>query len=146
VVLDFGGRVGGYCSDITRTVAVGKVSTEVHEVHALVAEAQEAAVRTVRPGVAAEDVDRAAREVIAAAGFGDFFIHRTGHGIGLEEHEDPYIVAGNTQPLEVGHCFSIEPGVYLPGRFGVRIEDIVTVTDHGLSRLNEAPRELTRVG
>jgi len=146
VVLDFGGRVGGYCSDITRTVAVGEVSGEVHEVHEVVAAAQEAGVRAVRPGVAAQDVDRAAREVIAAAGFGDFFIHRTGHGIGLEEHEDPYLVAGNTQPLEVGHCFSVEPGVYLPGRFGVRIEDIVTVTADGVERLNEAPRVLTRVG
>ncbi|HXF72735.1 MAG TPA: Xaa-Pro peptidase family protein [Actinomycetota bacterium] len=142
VVLDFGGRVGGYCSDITRTVAVGAPPPGLPEVHEVVREAQEAAFRAVRPGVPAEEVDAAARRVIEAAGYGDRFIHRTGHGIGLEEHEEPYIVAGNTEPLRVGHCFSIEPGIYLPGEFGVRIEDIVTVTPEGAQRLNHAPREL----
>ncbi|HEX8099927.1 MAG TPA: Xaa-Pro peptidase family protein [Actinomycetota bacterium] len=142
VVLDFGGRVGGYCSDITRTVAVAEASPEVEKVQAVVREAQEAAFLAVRPGVAAEEVDLAARTVIEGAGYGDAFIHRTGHGIGLEEHEGPYIVAGNRQPLEPGMCFSIEPGIYLEGRFGVRIEDIVTVTENGAVRLNEAPRDL----
>lgn len=147
VVLDFGGRAGGYCSDMTRTVVLGEPSDpEAREVHAAVAEAQEAAFRAAKPGVPAEEVDRAARAVIEDAGYGDAFIHRTGHGIGLEEHEEPYIVTGNEEPLEVGACFSIEPGVYLEGRFGVRIEDIVTVTDDGPVRLNHAPRELTVVG
>jgi Xaa-Pro aminopeptidase len=145
VVLDFGGRVGGYCSDITRTVVIGQPPSEVAEVHAIVREAQETAFRTVRPGIPAQQVDASAREVIEQAGYGEFFIHRTGHGIGLEEHEDPYLVDGNVEPLEVGMCFSIEPGVYLPGRFGVRIEDIVAITEDGVLRLNEAPRELVAV-
>jgi Xaa-Pro aminopeptidase len=146
VVLDFGGRVGGYCSDMTRTVSVGEPSTEAKEVHEIVLRAQEAAFRAVKPGVPAQEVDRAARRVIDEAGYGDRFIHRTGHGIGLEEHEHPYIVEGNADPLEPGMCFSIEPGIYLDGRFGVRIEDIVTVTDDGAARLNHAPRDLTVVG
>jgi Xaa-Pro aminopeptidase len=145
VVLDFGGRVGGYCSDITRTVSVGEPAEEVREVHAIVREAQETAFRAVRPGVPAEEIDRAARRVIEDAGYGPAFVHRTGHGIGLEEQEAPYLVEGNTDPLEEGHCFSIEPGIYLEGRFGVRIEDIVTVTAGGATRLNNAPRELTVV-
>jgi Xaa-Pro aminopeptidase len=146
VVLDFGGRRAGYCSDMTRTVSVGEPQTEVRDVHEIVARAQEAAFRTVKAGVPAEEVDRAARQVIDDAGYGDAFIHRTGHGIGLEEHEPPYIVRGNTQPLEAGMTFSIEPGIYLAGRFGVRIEDIVAVTENGADRLNNAPRELTVVG
>jgi Xaa-Pro aminopeptidase len=145
VVLDFGGRVGGYCSDMTRTVSVGEPGAEAREIHAIVAEAQEAAFRAVSPGVPAQEIDRIARGVISRAGHGDRFFHRTGHGIGLEEHEDPYIVEGNTEPLEPGMCFSIEPGIYLEGRFGVRIEDIVAVTEHGAVRLNDAPRELTVV-
>ena len=146
VVLDFGGRVGGYCSDITRTVAVAERSSEVEEVHGIVHEAQEAAFRTAGPGVPAEQVDMAARSVIETAGYGAAFLHRTGHGIGLEEHEAPYIVAGNDQLLEPGMCFSIEPGIYREGRFGVRIEDIVVITDDGAARLNEAPRDLSLVG
>jgi Xaa-Pro aminopeptidase len=146
VVLDFGGRVGGYCSDMTRTVSVGEPDEEIREVHSIVREAQEAAFRVVKPGVPAQEVDRAARKVIEDAGYGDRFFHRTGHGIGLEEHEDPYIVEGNTDPLEAGMCFSIEPGIYLEGRFGVRIEDIIAVTHDGAVRLNEAPRDLTVVG
>lgn len=146
VVLDFGGRVGGYCSDLTRTVSVGDPSGETREVHEIVRLAQEAAFQAARPRVPAEEVDRAARRVIADAGYGDRFIHRTGHGIGLEEHEHPYIVEGNSEPLEAGMCFSIEPGIYLEGRFGVRIEDIVTVTEDGATRLNHAPHELTVVG
>jgi D-alanyl-D-alanine dipeptidase len=145
VVLDFGGRVEGYCSDVTRTVSVGEPSAEAIEVHEIVRRAQEAAFRAVRPGVAAEEIDRTARTVIDEAGYGEAFIHRTGHGIGLEEHEEPYIVAGNRQPLEPGMCFSIEPGIYLEGRFGVRIEDIVVVTEDGARSLNEAVRDLTVV-
>ena len=145
VVLDFGGRVRGYCSDITRTIVVDGPTPEVREVHDVVRQAQEAAYRAVRPGVPAEDVDRAARDIIVAAGFGEAFVHRTGHGIGLEEHEPPYIVRGNADPLQPGMCFSIEPGIYLEGRFGVRIEDIVAVTDRGAIRFNEARRDLLEV-
>jgi Xaa-Pro aminopeptidase len=146
VVLDFGGWVGGYCSDMTRTVSVGEPSSEMREVYEIVRRAQEAAFRAVKPGVPAQDVDRAARSVIEEAGYGDRFFHRTGHGIGLEEHEHPYIVEGNAEPLEGGMCFSIEPGIYLEGRLGVRIEDIVTVTDNGARRLNNARRDLAVVG
>ncbi|MGH2579907.1 MAG: M24 family metallopeptidase, partial [Actinomycetota bacterium] len=141
VVLDFGGHLGGYCSDITRTVIVGAPPTEFDRVHDVVRRAQEAAFESVRPGVRAEEVDRTARDVIDDAGYGQWFIHRTGHGIGLEAHEPPYIVAGNRTKLEAGMTFSIEPGIYLPDRFGVRIEDIVAVTADGARRLNDAPRE-----
>lgn len=142
VVMDFGGRIDGYCSDITRTVAVGRSPPELPHVHEVVMEAQEEAFRTVAPDVPAQEVDRVARRVIERAGFGDLFVHRTGHGIGLEEHEAPYIVEGNDEPLRPGMCFSIEPGIYLPGEFGVRIEDIVTVTGTGARRLNHASRDL----
>ncbi|HEV8421417.1 MAG TPA: M24 family metallopeptidase, partial [Actinomycetota bacterium] len=145
VVLDFGGRAGGYCSDMTRTVSVGEPNSETKEIHEIVFQAQDAAFQAVRPGVPAQEIDRAARRVIDEAGYGDRFIHRTGHGIGLEEHEPPYIVEGNTERLEPGMCFSIEPGIYLEGRFGVRIEDIVAVTQDGTMRLNHAPRDLTVV-
>lgn len=145
VVLDFGGRKAGYCSDITRTVVVGEPSEEVRRVHGVVREAQQAGVDAVRPGVPCEQVDAAARAVIEAAGYGERFIHRTGHGIGLDVHEPPYIVTGNPTPLRAGMTFSVEPGVYLPERFGVRIEDIVAVTEDGAERLNGAPRELTIV-
>ena len=104
--------------------------------------AQQAAVDAVRPGVTAESVDAAAREVIADAGLGEYFIHRTGHGIGLDVHEDPYIVSGNEVPLEPGMAFSVEPGIYLPGRWGARIEDIVVVTQDGVEALNNRPHEL----
>jgi D-alanyl-D-alanine dipeptidase len=142
VVLDFGGRTGGYCSDMSRTVAVTTARPEFKQVYEIVQEAQEEAFRAVAPDVPAEEVDRAARSVVERSGYGDLFIHRTGHGIGLEEHEPPYIVEGNREPLQPGMCFSIEPGIYLPGEFGVRIEDIVTVTDQGARRLNHATRDL----
>jgi Xaa-Pro aminopeptidase len=137
--------VGGYCSDISRTVSVGAPPPRFHEVYEVVREAQELAFRAIHPGVPAEDVDRAARAFIEEAGFGDRFVHRTGHGIGLEEHEPPYIVEGNRVPLRPGMCFSVEPGVYLEGQFGIRIEDIVVVTEDGARRLNEAPRDLHTV-
>jgi Xaa-Pro aminopeptidase len=142
VVMDFGGVAGGYWSDITRTVFVGDPTDEQRHVYDLVRGAQEVAFATVRPGVACEEVDRAARAVIEEAGYGDRFIHRTGHGIGIELHEPPYIVAGYTTPLEAGMTFSDEPGIYLPNRFGVRIEDQIEVTHEGARRLNEASREL----
>jgi D-alanyl-D-alanine dipeptidase len=145
VVMDFGGTVGGYYSDMTRTVVVERPPRGFAQVYDAVREAQEAAFQAVRPGVAAEVVDAAAREVIAMAGYADRFVHRTGHGIGLEVHEDPYIVAGNRRVLQPGMCFSIEPGIYLDGRFGVRIEDIVTVTETGAQRLNRASRDLETV-
>ena len=136
VVLDFGGLLDGYGSDTTRTVTVGEPSEEVREVHEIVRRAQQAAFEAVRPGVACEEIDWVARQVIRNAGYGEYFIHRTGHGIGVTTHEPPYMVAGEKQPLVPGMCFSIEPGIYLPGKFGVRIEDIVTVTDDGGRRLN----------
>ncbi|MFF6912056.1 M24 family metallopeptidase [Streptomyces sp. NPDC012466] len=145
VVLDFGGLRDGYGSDTSRTVHVGEPTDEERRVHALVREAQEAGFRAVRPGAACQDVDRAARAVIADAGYGEYFIHRTGHGIGVTTHEPPYMIEGEERPLVPGMCFSVEPGVYLPGRFGVRIEDIVTVTEDGGRRLNTTTRELVIV-
>ncbi|GAB2567758.1 dipeptidase [Paractinoplanes abujensis] len=145
VVLDFGGLKNGYGSDTTRTVHVGRPTGEEQEVHDIVRLAQQAASDAVRPGVECQEIDRVARQVIVDAGYGEFFIHRTGHGIGLETHEPPYLVRGETQPLVPGMCFSIEPGIYLPGRFGVRIEDIVTVTPDGGRRLNNTERTIVTV-
>ncbi|MFE7931642.1 aminopeptidase P family protein [Streptomyces sp. NPDC057456] len=145
VVLDFGGLKDGYGSDTSRTVHVGEPTDEERRVHDLVREAQEAGFGAVRPGVACQEVDRAARAVIADAGYGEYFIHRTGHGIGVTTHEPPYMIEGEERPLVPGMCFSVEPGVYLPGRFGVRIEDIVTVTEDGGRRLNDTTRELVIV-
>jgi Xaa-Pro aminopeptidase len=141
VVLDFGAYVDHYPGDQTRTVVfAGDPSEEFRHVHDVVREAQQAAVEAVEPGVLAEEVDRAAREVIEAAGYGDRFVHRTGHGVGLDVHEDPYVVEGNELELEPGMVFSVEPGVYLPAEFGVRIEDLVAVTEGGCERLNDSPR------
>ncbi|MET8754677.1 aminopeptidase P family protein [Streptomyces sp. NPDC004667] len=145
VVLDFGGLKHGYGSDISRTVHVGEPTPEEQRVHDIVREAQQAGFAAVRPGAACQDVDRAARAVITEFGYGERFIHRTGHGIGVTTHEPPYMIEGEEQPLLPGMCFSVEPGIYLPGRFGVRIEDIVTVTEDGGRRLNNAPRELAIV-
>jgi Xaa-Pro aminopeptidase len=142
VVLDFGGELGGYFSDTTRTVVVADEPTGFREVYDVVHEAQEAAVTSVRPGVLAQDIDRVARQRIDAAGYGSSFIHRTGHGIGLEVHEPPYVVEGDRTELVAGMTFSVEPGIYLDGRFGVRIEDIVVVTDDGVERFNRSSREL----
>ncbi|MFS0701880.1 aminopeptidase P family protein [Cellulomonas sp. 179-A 4D5 NHS] len=146
VVLDFGGLLAGYGSDTSRTVSVGEPSAEVSEVHEVVRLAQQAGVEAVRPGVACQEVDRAARRVITDAGYGEQFLHRTGHGIGVTTHEPPYMIEGEELPLVPGMCFSVEPGVYLAGRFGVRIEDIVTVTQDGGRRLNDSPRDLRVVG
>jgi Xaa-Pro aminopeptidase len=142
VVLDFGGIKDGYGSDTTRTVHVGEPTDDEREVYEVVRRAQQAGFEAVRPGVECQEIDRAARRVITEAGYGEQFIHRTGHGIGLTTHEPPYMVEGDTNPLEPGMCFSIEPGIYLSGRFGVRIEDIVTVTDDGGRRLNNTTHEL----
>jgi Xaa-Pro aminopeptidase len=142
VVLDFGGLKDGYASDTTRTVHVGEPTDEAREVFDVVLRAQQAGFEAVRPGVACQAIDRAARKVIADAGYGEYFIHRVGHGIGLTTHEPPYMVEGETQPIEPGMCFSIEPGIYLPGRFGVRIEDIVAATEDGGRRLNGTSREM----
>ncbi|MFE7957587.1 M24 family metallopeptidase [Streptomyces sp. NPDC057413] len=145
VVLDFGGLKDGYGSDTTRTVHVGEPTDEERRVHDVVRAAQEAGYAAVRPGVACQEVDRAARRVIEDAGYGEYFIHRTGHGIGVTTHEPPYMIEGEEQPLVPGMCFSVEPGIYLRGRFGVRIEDIVTVTEDGGRRLNNTTREMVIV-
>lgn len=146
VVCDFGGTMAGYCSDITRTVCTGEPPGEFAELYALLQEAQASAVAAATVGTACEDVDRAARDRIAGGGYGAAFIHRTGHGIGLEEHEDPYIAPGNREPLRPGHAFSVEPGIYLAGRFGARIEDIVVATAGGPRPLNLASHDLTVLG
>jgi Xaa-Pro aminopeptidase len=142
VVVDIGGTMpSGYCSDCTRTYSLGTPPAEFAVYYEVLREAQETACQSVRPGVTCESVDAAARDVIDAAGYGADFIHRTGHGIGLETHEDPYIVSGNRQVLEPGMAFSVEPGIY-PGAHGARIEDIVVCTADGVRRLNNGPREL----
>jgi Xaa-Pro aminopeptidase len=145
VVCDFGGSLDGYCSDITRTVFTGPPSREMAKVYGVVAEAQAAGVMSAQVGELCSGVDWASRAVITNAGFGEYFLHRTGHGIGLEEHEDPYMVAGNSTPVTAGHVFSVEPGIYMQGRFGVRIEDIVAATMRGPRPLNQADHTLTVV-
>jgi Xaa-Pro aminopeptidase len=150
VVCDFGGEYDngtdvGYCSDITRTVVTGEPDGEVRHCYDVLQAAQQAAVASVAVGMAAEEVDAVARGIIDKAGFGEYFIHRTGHGIGIEEHEDPYVVAGNRTPLAVGHAFSVEPGIYFPGRFGMRLEDIVVVGSDGVDSLNRADHSLAVV-
>jgi Xaa-Pro aminopeptidase len=145
VVVDIGGTLEGYCSDCTRNYVIGTPPNGYDAAHAALEVAQRASCDAVRPGVTAQAVDAAARQVLDDAGYGDAFIHRTGHGIGLEEHEEPYIVAGNDLVIEPGMAFSIEPGVYLPGRFGMRIEDIVVCTADGVERLNTLDRAAVRV-
>jgi Xaa-Pro aminopeptidase len=146
VVCDFGGTMQGYCSDITRMFVVGPAPPELLDLYPVLAEAQEKAVQAARAGTPCQEVDATARGIIAGAGYGEYFVHRTGHGIGLEEHEDPYLVSGNGERLQPGHAFSVEPGIYLPGRCGARIEDIVVVTSDGPERLNQAPRDLAVIG
>ena len=145
VVVDIGGTMpSGYCSDCTRTYAIGEPPAEFTGYYSVLKDAQDKACEAVRPGRAAEDIDRTARDLIKEAGYGEWFIHRTGHGIGLESHEDPYIVEGNHIALEPGMSFSVEPGIY-PGPHGARIEDIVVCTGDGYERLNNVSRELVVV-
>ncbi len=142
VVVDIGGTMpSGYCSDSTRTYAVGDAPADFRAYYAVLQEAQAAACAAVRPGVTPEAVDAAARDIITAAGYGEHFVHRTGHGIGLETHEEPYIVAGNTEPLASGMAFSVEPGIY-PGAHGARIEDIVICTEDGHESVNNTTHDL----
>jgi Xaa-Pro aminopeptidase len=151
VVCDFGGAYSldgdvGYCSDITRTVVTGPPGPQVEECYQVLLAAQQQAVAAARSGVRAEHVDQVARGIIDDAGFGELFVHRTGHGIGIEEHEDPYLVAGNDEELRPGHAFSVEPGIYWPGRFGMRLEDIVVIGDDGAPQpLNVANHDLVVV-
>jgi Xaa-Pro aminopeptidase len=143
VVVDIGGSYEpGYHSDSTRTYSIGDPEDDVAQQYSVLQRAQRAAVDAVRPGVTAEQVDAAARDVLAQAGLAEFFVHRTGHGIGLSVHEEPYIVSGNDLPLAAGMAFSIEPGIYFPGRWGARIEDIVVLTEDGALAVNNRPHEL----
>jgi Xaa-Pro aminopeptidase len=143
VIFDWGGTLEGYQSDVTRTVHIGEPDDEYRNVYDTVLRANQAAFEAVRPGVACESIDAAARSVIKEAGYGEYFIHRVGHGLGLDVHEEPYLVEGNKLPLQVGMVFSDEPGIYIEGRFGVRIEDTVVCTESGGMKLNEATRDLT---
>ena len=145
VLCDFGGTMAGYCSDTTRCVFTGEPSAEVAEAYAVLHEAQRVGVAAGSVGTPCEDVDRATRAVLDDAGYGDYFIHRTGHGIGMEEHEDPYIVEGNTLALEAGHAYSVEPGIYVPGKWGMRLEDIVVATPGGPRALNNSAHDLVSV-
>jgi Xaa-Pro aminopeptidase len=147
VLCDFGGTMlgpdgVGYCSDITRCVHLGEPAADLAGAYAVLHDAQQAAVAAAVLGTPCEEVDATARRAITAAGLGERFIHRTGHGIGIEEHEDPYIVSGNATPLEAGHAFSVEPGIYVPGRFGLRLEDIVVAGPDGPEALNRADHAL----
>ena len=146
IVVDIGGTMpDGYCSDSTRVYALGDVGAEYREYYETLYEAQAVGVAAGRVGAACADVDAATRRVMVDGGIGDYFIHRTGHGIGLETHEDPYIVETNRTPMEVGMAYSVEPGFYVEGRFGARIEDIVVLTEDGPMSVNHAPRELVVV-
>jgi Xaa-Pro aminopeptidase len=145
VLCDFGGTMAGYCSDTTRCVFTGAPTREIADAYAVLHAAQQAGVAAATVGTTCEEVDRAARQVIDDAGYGEFFVHRTGHGIGMEEHEDPYIVEGNTRRLVAGHAFSIEPGIYVPWEWGMRLEDIVVATDAGPDALNASDHALVVV-
>ncbi len=148
IVLDIGGRLSGYGSDITRTLWVTggdpllEPDDEFRHLFGVLRSAQERATAAVRPGVPCEEIDATARSIIDGEGYGEAFFHRTGHGIGLEGHEEPYLIAGNSEPLEAGMAFSVEPGIYLVGRYGARIEDIVVCGREGPDTLNEASRDL----
>jgi Xaa-Pro aminopeptidase len=145
VLCDFGGTMAGYCSDTTRCVFTGDVAADVAEAYEVLHEAQRVGVAAGVAGTPCEEVDRATRKVIDDAGYGEYFIHRTGHGIGMEAHEEPYIVEGNTLPLEAGHAYSVEPGIYVPGEWGMRLEDIVVATTDGPRRLNNSDHDLISV-
>jgi Xaa-Pro aminopeptidase len=145
VVCDFGGLMNGYCSDITRTVFTGQPPPEFRDLYRVLQSAQAATVTAATVGTPCEDVDGVARRIITDAGYGAHFIHRTGHGIGVEEHEDPYIVGGNCEPIAPGHAFSVEPGIYIAGRFGARIEDIVIAQPEGPLAINNVDHDLAVV-
>jgi Xaa-Pro aminopeptidase len=142
LLCDFGGTMNGYCSDITRCVYLGTPPADVAEAYAVLHEAQRAAAAAGAVGTPCEDVDRTARRIITDAGFGEYFFHRTGHGIGLDAHEDPYIVEGNSLPLAAGHAYSVEPGIYVEGKWGMRLEDILVATEAGPDPMNLANHEL----
>lgn len=143
IILDLGGRYKSYCSDTTRTLFVGEPTDEQRKIYEIVRIAQAAGEAAVQPGATGQDVDRAARKVIIDAGYGDFFFNRVGHGIGIAVHENPYIIEGNDVPLKPGNVFSVEPGIYIPGKFGVRIENLVAVRTDGTGEvLNHFTREL----
>lgn len=145
IVMDYGGQYRAYSADITRTPHAGRPTAEFRKVYRIVQDAQQAAVDAVRPGMTCEAIDSVARDYISRHGYGKHFLHRTGHGIGLDGHEEPYLVQGNALPVAEGMTFSIEPGIYLPGAFGVRIEDIVVVRSDGAERLNNCTRDLVEV-
>jgi Xaa-Pro dipeptidase len=142
VLCDFGGTMNGFCSDITRCVFTGQIASDVADAYAVLFESQAAGVAAGVVGNACEDVDRASRAVIEKAGYGEYFVHRTGHGIGMEAHEDPYMVSGNKLPIAAGHAFSVEPGIYIPGKWGMRLEDIVVATVNGPDSMNAANHNL----
>ena len=145
LVVDWGARVDGYISDLTRTFAIGEVEAGYRKIHQIVREANAAGRAAGKPGVPCAAVDQAARAVIEKAGYGQYFTHRTGHGIGLEAHEEPYLRSDNTQLLEPGMTYTVEPGIYLPGRNGVRIEDNMVITENGAECLGDMPRELQAI-
>lgn len=142
MVFDWGGTIDGYYSDVTRSAHIGQPSEEYRKVYAIVDDANQATFDVVKPGVELQELDRAARNLISDAGYGEYFVHRVGHGLGLEVHEEPYLVEGNTMPMQEGMVFSDEPGIYIPGRFGVRIEDAVVCEANGGRRLNTSTHEL----
>jgi Xaa-Pro dipeptidase len=146
LVIDWGATVNGYISDLTRTFAVGQVEAEYEKIHKIVQAANAAGRAAGKPGLPCADVDKAARDVIESAGYGQYFTHRTGHGIGMESHEEPYMRGDNLQILEPGMAYTVEPGIYLPGRNGVRVEDNVIVTEAGSESLSDIPREIRVVG
>lgn len=146
VLCDFGGTMAGYCSDITRCVYLGTPTAEVADAYAVLHASHAAGVAAGVVGAACQDVDRAARKVITDAGYGEYFIHRTGHGIGMEAHEDPYMVEGNSLPIAAGHAFSVEPGIYVEGKWGMRLEDIVVATADGPLSMNHANHQLVTLG
>ena len=142
VLCDFGGTMNGYCSDITRCVHIGEVPQDIADAYAVLLRAQAAGVNAGVLGSSCENVDAVTRAIIDEAGYGEYFVHRTGHGIGMEEHEDPYMVSGNTTPIAAGHAYSVEPGIYVPGKWGMRLEDIVVATDNGPQAVNHANHQL----
>ena len=142
VLCDFGGTMNGYCSDITRCVHIGEPPADIAQAYAVLMQAQAAGVEAGHVGTTCENVDAVTRAIIDAAGYGEYFVHRTGHGIGMEEHEDPYMVSGNTTPIASGYAYSVEPGIYVPGKWGMRLEDIVVATEDGPVAVNHANHEL----